>query len=198
VVEERIVILPPVRILLVLTAVVFAGTTAALAFREGPLPNMTGGFGDQTCRLCHFDGPLNAPGGRVALSAPATFVAGRTYPVTVTLTRKAIERGGFEIGARFASGAARGHQAGTWIVPAGGRVQSVKGQQDPSLIFLQHTTAGTTTKTPGRISWTLQWTAPAAPDAVQFNVATNAANDDASPLGDHIYTAVRVSRPAPK
>jgi hypothetical protein len=158
---------------------------------------MTGGFGDQTCRLCHFDGPLNAPGGRVVLSAPAAYVPGKVYPVTVTLTRKGIERGGFEISARFASGSSRGRQAGTWTVPSGGRVQSVKSQQDPALIFLQHTTAGSTTKTPGTIAWTLEWTAPPEPGGpVQFNVAANAANDDASPLGDHIYTTERVARPA--
>ena len=173
-----------------------AASTAALAFREGPLPNMAGGFGDETCRKCHFDNPLNAPGGRVTLSAPAAYVGGKIYPVTVTLTRTGIERGGFEIGARFADGTSRGRQAGSWTMSGDGRVQSVKSQQDAALIFLQHTTAGSTTKTPGKLTWTVQWTAPAANGSVQFNVAANAANDDASPLGDYIYTAERVSRPA--
>jgi hypothetical protein len=179
-----------------MTAAVLAASTVALAFREGPLPNMTGGFGDQTCRMCHFDGPLNAPGGRLVVSAPVSYVAGKTYPVSVTLTRKGIERGGFEISARFTGGTARGRQAGAWTVPPDGRVQSVKSQQDAALVFLQHTTAGSTTKTPGTIAWTLQWTAPTGGGPVQFNVAANAANDDASPLGDHIYTSQRVSRPA--
>ena len=179
-----------------LAALVLGGSTVALAFREGPLPNMAGGFGDQTCRVCHFDGPLNAPGGRVVLSAPAAYVPGKAYPITVTLTRKGIERGGFEIGARFTAGPARGRQAGSWTAPTDGRVQSVKSQQDASLIFLQHTTAGSTTRTPGTMAWTLQWTAPqTAGGPVQFNVAANASNDDASPLGDHIYTTERVSRP---
>ena len=180
-----------------LTAVVLAASTVTLAFREGPLPNMAGGFGDQTCRMCHFDGPLNAPGGRVVLSAPASYVPGKVYPISVTLTRKAVERGGFEISARFTTAPERGRQAGSWAVPSDGRVQSVKSQQDASLVFLQHTTAGSTTKTPGTLAWTLQWTAPPpGRGAVQFNVAANASNDDASPLGDHIYTSERVSRPA--
>jgi len=179
-----------------LAVLVLASSAVALAFREGPLPNMTGGFGDKTCRMCHFDNPLNAPGGGVLLSVPAAYVPGRVYPVKVTVSRKAIERGGFEISARFASGPARGRQAGTWALPGDGRVQSVKSREDPALVFLQHTTLGSTTTSPGRISWTVQWTAP-ADGTVQFNVAANAANDDASPLGDHIYTGERLSRPSP-
>jgi hypothetical protein len=186
-----------VRILIGTLAVALAASTVVLAFREGPLPNMAGGFGDETCRFCHFDHPLNAPGGRVELDAPATWVPGRAYPVKVTLTRKGIVRGGFEISARFAAGASKGRQAGTWTVPGDGRVQSITSQDDPSLVFLQHTVAGTSTKTPGTISWTLRWTAPASGEAVQFNVAANAANDDASPLGDSIYTAEQASKPGP-
>jgi hypothetical protein len=37
--------------------------------------------------------------------------------------------------------------------------------------------------------WTFEWTAPSTPTPVVFNVAANASNGDASPLGDHIYTA---------
>jgi hypothetical protein len=58
------------------------------------------------------------------------------------------------------------------------------------LQFAQHTTAGTIAQPPGALRWALEWTAPqAAPAPVQFNVAANASNDDASPLGDFIYVA---------
>jgi len=52
-----------------------AGAAAALAllawpaeraqagFPDGPPPAHTGGFGEPTCRACHFDGDLNAEGG---------------------------------------------------------------------------------------------------------------------------------------
>ena len=40
----------------------------AWAFKEGPYPNVTGGFGEQSCHLCHLDNPLNAPGGALEVS----------------------------------------------------------------------------------------------------------------------------------
>lgn len=185
------------RILLCVTAgVALAATSAAvLAFKEGPLPNMTGGFGDQTCRLCHFDDDLNAPGGSLTLDGvPATYTPGRRYEITVRIARAEIVRGGFEIAARFASGPQAGRQAGTWHIDAP-RLQTVTSQTDPSLVFVQHTTAGTDASTPGSVTWTFAWTAPVSDAPVQFNVAANAANDDASPLGDFIYVSEKTARP---
>jgi len=60
----------------------------AAAFKEGPYPNVTGGFGEPTCHLCHLDNPLNAAGGGVALDGiPARFTPGQRYPITVTISR---------------------------------------------------------------------------------------------------------------
>src|SRR5712671_1121349 len=110
----RMAILPPLRIL-VLALAVLALPMAALAFKEGPYPNVTGGFGEQSCHLCHLDNPINAPGGSVGLDGvPASFVPGRTYPITITISRDGLRRGGFEIAARFATGRQKGKQAGTW------------------------------------------------------------------------------------
>src|SRR5438309_11515191 len=82
---------------------------AALAFKEGPYPNVTGGFGEQSCHLCHLDNPVNAPGGAVTLEGvPAGYAAGQTYDITVTITRDGLRRGGFEIAARCAPGRRRG------------------------------------------------------------------------------------------
>lgn len=48
----------------------------------------------------------------------------------------------------------------------------------------------------GRIEWALVWRAPdPAAGEVVFHVAGNAANHDASPLGDFIYTTARTSQP---
>src|SRR5689334_312623 len=106
----RMAILPPLRILALTVAVVIA-PIAALAFKEGPYPNVTGGFGEQSCHLCHLDNPINAPGGAVTLEGvPARYAAGESYDVTVAIAREGLRRGGFEIAARFASGRARGRQ----------------------------------------------------------------------------------------
>ena len=169
---------------------------AASAFKEGPYPNVTGGFGEQSCHLCHLDNKLNAPGGTLTLDGvPATFVGGGTYPITVTLAREGMRRGGFEIAARFASGRLKGRQAGTWTL-RDARAQLIPGAVDKALTFVQHNLTGSRVVETGTNTWTIDWTAPAAAaGAVQFNVAANASNNDDSPLGDYIYLKTVRSTP---
>jgi hypothetical protein len=178
--------------------VVLAGAIMlSMAFKEGPYPNVTGGFGEQTCRLCHFDNPLNAPGGTLTLAGvPTAFAPGSVYPISVAIARDDMRRGGFEIAVRFASGKQKGRQAGTWKL-TDNRTQLIPGAVDKALTFVQHNLAGSRTATAGSNSWTIEWTAP--PDAsapVQFNVAANASNNDDSPLGDYIYVKSARSTPA--
>lgn len=184
------------RIVLLSVVVPIVLPLCLVAFSSGPMPNMTGGFGDSTCRSCHLDQPLNAPGGTLSIAGiPAAFEPDRTYSITVRLEREDLRRGGFEIGARFASGSEEGRQAGTWR-PLDPRVQ-VQRSSDGTLLFAQHTTAGTLADHRGDLRWTFEWTAPARASApVQFNAAANASNDDASPLGDFIYTQEQRSLPA--
>lgn len=168
---------------------------AAAAYKEGPFPHMTGGFGDNTCHSCHLDNPVNAPGGSLMVAGvPSTYSSGHAYPVTVTLTRQGMRRGGFEIAARFASGRQKGRQAGAWR-PLDQRVQLVMSPIDPALQFVQHNLAGSKTAATGANSWTTEWTAPVPAGPIQFNVAGNASNDDDSALGDYIYLTVRRSTP---
>src|SRR5438309_8789366 len=88
---------------------------AALAFKEGPYPNVTGGFGEQSCHTCHLDNPINAPGGQLQIAGvPRAYAAGEPYRITIALARDRLERAGFEIAARFAAGRQKGKQAGTW------------------------------------------------------------------------------------
>src|SRR5262245_2409999 len=176
------------KIVVPLALFLMAAPLAALAFKEGPYPNVAGGFGEQSCHLCHLDNPINDAAGSVEVSGlPAVFAAGQVYRVTITLRREDLRRGGFEIAARFASGRQRGRQAGSWRV-TDGRAQLIPGAVDKALTFVQHNLAGSRTATPGVSTWTVEWTAPAAASApVQFNVAANASNNDDSPLGDYIY-----------
>jgi len=170
---------------------------SAAAFKEGPYPNVTGGFGEQTCHLCHLDNAVNAPGGLLTLSGvPAVFTPGTVYPITVAIARDDMRRGGFEIAARFASGKYKGRQAGAWTL-TDARTQLIPGAVDKALTFVQHNLAGSRAATSGANTWTIEWSAPAdAPAPVQFNVAANASNNDDSPLGDYIYLKTARSRPA--
>ncbi len=185
------------RIVVPVAVVLIGLPIAAAAFKEGPYPNVTGGFGEQSCHLCHLDNPINAPGGSVELSGvPAAYAAGQTYPIMVTISREGLQRGGFEIAARYASGRQKGRQAGTWHL-ADRRAQLIPGAVDKALTFVQHNLAGSRTATEGSNTWTIEWTAPPQVSAtIQFNVAANASNDDDSPLGDYIYLKSARSAPA--
>jgi len=168
----------------------------ASAFKEGPYPNVTGGFGEQSCHLCHLDNPVNARGGSVTLDGvPPSFTPAQTYPITITINRDGLRRGGFEIAARFASGKQKGKQAGVWK-PRDARVQLIPGAVDKVLTFVQHNLAGSRVPATGANTWTVDWIAPDAPSApVQFNVAANASNNDDSPLGDYIYVKAAKTTP---
>ena len=185
------------RILAPVAVFVIALPLAASAFKEGPYPNVTGGFGEHTCHLCHLDNPINAPGGAVTLDGiPPAFAPGQRYSVTVTISRQGMRRGGFEIAARFAGGTRKGRQAGSWqLVDA--RAQLIPGAFDKALTFVQHNQTGSRAAAPGVNAWTIEWTAP-SPSAgpVLFNVAANASNNDDSPLGDYIYVKAVRSTPA--
>lgn len=161
------------------------------AYREGPLPAMTGGFGEPSCRSCHFDKPLNDPAGSLHVDGiPPQYEPGRTYPVTVSVKRPGLKVAGFEMTARIADGPHAGQQAGTWNGPAD-RTRIVFAPGQP-IQYIQHTKAGALVPAAaGAGTWTVRWTAPATgSDAVMFHIAANAANDDDSPLGDFIYTAM--------
>lgn len=149
---------------------------------------MTSGFGEPSCEQCHLDNRLNDPGGTLVLTGvPERYVARQSYQITVNLSRAGMTRGGFEISARFASGDRRSRQAGLWRA-LDERVQIVQSETGPPVLFVQHNSAGSIVSKTGTTSWTMEWSAPeAGTDPVQFNVAGNASNDDASPLGDYVY-----------
>ena len=149
---------------------------------------MTGGFGEPSCHHCHFDNPIGDPAGRLTVSgAPDTYAPGVEYALKLALRRPGLSRGGFQIAARVASGPRAGSQAGR-LAPADDRVQIVHDPEHPSIDYAQHTATGTRAAPDGEIAWTVRWIAPdRAGDPVVFHVAANAANDDASPLGDFVY-----------
>lgn len=163
------------------------------SFAEGPFPGFTGGFGEPTCQQCHFGNDVNAPGGKLTLSGlPPSYEPGRSYALTVSLAKDGLEKGGFQLSARAASGATRGRDAGSFIVQ-GSDLQLVK-SEDKKTTYLQHTPAGTRTKTPGTLAWKFRWTAPKTAVPVQFDLAANASNNDESPMDDAIYTTSAVTK----
>lgn len=151
---------------------------AVVAYKDGPPPNMTGGFGGETCHMCHNDDPLNAPGGSLRVTGvPEAYTPGQSYRLTVALAREGLYTAGFQMTARTAAGAT----AGSWRVLD--ERASVAGA------FVQHTSKGTRVPSDGENRWEVEWTAPdRGAGEIVFNAAGNASNDDASALGDFIYT----------
>lgn len=175
------------------TALGLAGV--ALGFRpvydNGPPPAHTGGFGEPTCTACHRDAPLNDGVGAITLRLPAgPYQSGATYTLVVELTRSGLARGGFELSARYADGPAAGTQAGALAATD----ERVAVSDTNGVQYAHHTLAGTTPTTPDTSRWAVAWQAPSpAAGPIVFHLAGNAANDDASEFGDHIYTSVKRS-----
>jgi hypothetical protein len=159
------------------------------AYVEGPVPGMTGGFGEPTCHQCHFDNRLNDPAGSLSVSGlPDHYTPGARYVFTVSLTRRDMSRGGFQLSARFDDSSRSGRQAGSFDL-ADPRLQLVAAPSG-DVRYVQHTKSGSAASTPGELRWLVPWIAPDDGGTIVVHVSANASNDDDSPLGDFIYTAV--------
>lgn len=177
-----------------LALVAFPAERVRAGYPDAVPPAHTGGFGEPTCIACHFDGELNAAGGGLALEGiPAVYRPGERYRITIALRRGEMERGGFQLAARFAEGAAAGRQAGSFRAPDE-RVKVTEGTPG-GVQYASQTRPGIQLTAAGRIEWVVEWTAPAsAPGPVVFHAAGNAANGDESQFGDLVYTATQISR----
>ncbi len=170
-----------------------AGVTACLAvalaaaYPDAPPPAHTGGFGEPTCRACHFDLPLNQPLGSLTVRGPVEgYEAGRRYVLTVEVSHPEMEAAGFQISARFAAGPRAGRQAG--VLAGLDSTVSVVAAGDPAVAYAGQSRAGTAPHWDGAARWPVEWRAPTDDLApVVFHIAANAANHDASEFGDYIY-----------
>ena len=160
-----------------------------VASASGPIPARTGGFGEMTCYQCHWDNPLNGPGGRLSLAGiPDTYIPGERYPITVAIAHPELVKGGFQMSARFEDG----KNAGTFRTPD--QLAQPIADEETRVTYIQHTSSGAR-RVQGESRWEVEWTAPTTGGAVVFHLAGNASNGDASPLGDFVYTTSVTSRP---
>ena len=128
-----------------------------------------------TCTSCH--GGRTATGLGVTLAgAPTSYVAGQTYPLTLTIKDPVATSGGFQVVATSGTTTA---QIGTFVVGTGSKLNDVKRvvQSSPKLF------------SGGSVSWTFNWTAPTTGTAVKFNYSVVASNNDGNEtVGDAIYS----------
>ena len=163
---------------LLLTALLVTAARAAYDARP-PLAH-TGGFGEPSCRECHFDGPIQPPE-KLSLGVPERYQPGAAYELEVSIRDTTARVGGFQLAARVAEGPHAGTQAGTLCsLDAGVDVvaDTVTGVQ-----YASHALA----RSADSLQWTVRWQAPTEDvGPVIFHVAANSANDDDSMLGDVI------------
>lgn len=162
-------------------------------FPDHPPVAHTGGFGEPTCRACHFGEALNDPAGSLALrGAPEAYGPGGRHRITVVLERAGMAAGGFQLAARCEDGS----QAGE-LAPADARRVAVAEDANTGVRYAHQTAEGVEPGQAGRAEWAVEWIAPAAGcGAVRFDAAANAGNGDDSSLGDHVYAGSTQSRSA--
>lgn len=169
-----------------------APSSPVARYADGAPRGFSSGSGEQSCHACHFQAEVNTQPGSVTIAGmPERFVAGKRYPLTVTLTRPGMIIGGFQLTARFEDG---GAQAGV-LTPAPGEEERVAIEASGDVQYANQRRPGTALVAPDTARWTLLWTAPEATATVRFHVAANAADDDESVYGDYIYTAVLEAGP---
>lgn len=154
------------------------------AYPEHLTGTFTGGFGEETCRSCHFDYDLNPDGGQLNVSGLETgFKPGEVIEIALEVSRKELGKAGFQLSARFADG----QQAGTFLLDDNARIMFTSSAPD-SLQYVQHSAEGTEPNGDGMNKWMIHWKAPEKISSpVIFNIAANAGNGDQSEFGDFIY-----------
>jgi len=164
---------------LLLTALLMTAARAAYDARP-PLAH-TGGFGEPSCRECHFDGPTRSPEMLSLGGLPERYQPGAAYQLEVSIGDTTARVGGFQLAARVADGPHAGTQAGT-LCALDGRVHVVA-DTATGVQYASHAAA----RSADSLQWKLRWHAPTEDvGPVIFHVAANSANDDDSMFGDVI------------
>ncbi|GAA5522641.1 hypothetical protein Asal01_02603 [Fodinibius salicampi] len=160
------------------------GNGAEIPYPEHLTGAFTGGFGEETCRSCHFDYDLNPGGGSLEITGiPAKISGKERIHIEITVEREALGAAGFQLSARYPNG----QQAGSFDIAGKDRMMYSRTVPD-SLEYVQHSEVATDPTEENSGSWTLTWVAPESVSGpVFFNIAANAANGDQSEFGDFIY-----------
>jgi hypothetical protein len=158
--------------------------SVAAAFENGPPPAHTGALGQPDCTVCHFDNGANIQGGTVKLNGvPATYLAGQQYAISVMLEHSALSIGGFQLAIQDIAGKPAGRLD---AIQDDVKTISVDGVDNS---YIQHSKPRRKRGDDTDVQWTVVWTAPCGNRELIIGVATVVANDDASALGDYVYTA---------
>ncbi len=171
-----------------------SGTLPVQAFSSGPPAGYTGAPGEvaEACAECHV--PPDAGTGHISITAPQTYVPGKTYQITVSHSNPDLTRlrWGFEFTALDTSDEKAGD-----IQNLDGLTQVLNNAGPGSARqYIEHTAAGTFVGQQNGASWTFNWTAPPTDiGVVTFYAAGNQANNDGNTSGDYIYRTFVTAAP---
>lgn len=165
-------------------------STPAHAYPEQLPGKYTGGFGEESCHSCHFDYSLNPEEGSLNTEGiPSSYDPGEMYTFTIEVSRKDLDKAGFQLTARYADST----QAGSFSVESD-RIEFTNSTGDVQ--YVQHSPEGTEPNESDISIWSLKWAAPEQSKGnIIFSLAANAANGDASEFGDFIFIREIVSSP---
>ena len=192
----RLIVLPA--LLAAIVGFLLSSTTSVQkvgAFSSGPPPGYTGAPGEEptACAECHVAQDVGT--GHFTITAPATYVPGQTYQITVTHTDTdpTRMRWGFELTALDTSDEKAGELQST-----NGTTQVISNSgPGGTRQYIEHTSIGTFAGQQNGASWTFNWTAPPTDIGfVTFYAAGNQANNDGNSSGDHIYKTFVAAAPA--
>jgi hypothetical protein len=168
-------------------------TAARAAYDARPPLAHTGGFGEPTCRECHFDAPSQTAGAVALGGIPERYRPDEVYRLRIIIRDTSARAGGFQLAARVAAGPHARTQAGT-LCALDARVAVVRDSAS-GIQYASHAGAASADS----LEWQLEWKAPTQDvGPVIFHVAANSANDDDSMLGDAILLASVETRPEPE
>ncbi len=174
--------------LFILLASIPALSHRATAYETTPPAGRTGAPSETTCASCHSGGLNDGVGTLTIGGVPTAYTPGQKYSLTVSLARTGKSRWGFELTSLYATGNAF---AGTLEAPSNLTALQTKSSKvyvsDTIELGADGTFAGTAN---GPVTWTFDWTAPAAGGgSVVFYAVGVAANNDANDgSGDLTYT----------
>ena len=190
------------RMIRTLPALGFGAIPIALwAFSSGPPIMRTGAPADggQACNVCHTSFSLNDDSGGSVLIRANAYTPGLKQMIEVQIGHPTAIRFGFQLTARAVSDETK--QAGTFTKDDNVRVRCAPdGNDGPcrgAVEFVEHVAVSTNAGNPGPRTFLIEWTPPSTDiGPIVIYAAANAANNNGSPTGDHIYTTKTTISPA--
>jgi len=179
------------RIVYCVFAIAFTSTLAETLSNSAPASS-SGAPGEVDCTTsgCHESFALNSGQGTAAISienGSTSYIPSKTYNIIVETSFPNLNRFGFQLVAIKDEDSSN---VGTLSCTEQSRTQIIKGVDKlASRNYMTYTFDGSTALSKGNNKWQFNWTAPAADEGkITFYLATIAADDNGSDLGDYCYT----------